>query len=52
MSAQTIYDLRSHGRGQHGFRIGRQLNFRASDVDVWLRRLEEDDVRRPVGGGR
>ena len=47
VSAQTIYGLRSHGRGPHGFRIGRQLKSRASEVDAWLRRLEEDDVRRP-----
>ena len=52
VTAQTIYDLRSQGRGPRGFRIGRQLKFRASEVDAWWRRLEEDDVRRPVGGGR
>ena len=52
VTAQTIYDLRSRGRGPHGFRIGRQLKFRASEVDAWLRRLEEADVRRAGGGGR
>lgn len=52
VTAQTIYDLRRQGRGPHGFRIGRQLKFRASEVDAWLRRLEEADVRRPGGGGR
>ncbi len=51
VTAQTIYDLRSQGRGPRGFRIGRQLKFRASEVDAWLRRLEEVDAR-PSGGGR
>jgi excisionase family DNA binding protein len=49
---QTIYDLRHHGRGPHGFRIGRELKFRASEIEAWLRRLEEDDERRSqVGRG-
>ena len=52
VTAQTIYDLRSQGRGPHGFRIGRQLKFRASEVDAWLRRLEEGDARHPGGGGQ
>ena len=52
VTAQTIYDLRSHGRGPHGFRIGRQLKFRASEVDAWLRRLEEGDARHPGRGGQ
>jgi predicted DNA-binding transcriptional regulator AlpA len=29
VSAQTIYDLRSQGRGPRGFRVGRELRFRA-----------------------
>lgn len=28
VSAQTIYDLRSQGRGPRGFRVGRELRFR------------------------
>ena len=43
---QTIYDLRHHGRGPYGFRIGRKLKFRASEVEAWLRRPEEDHERR------
>lgn len=27
VSAQTIYDLRSQGRGPRGFRVGRELRF-------------------------
>lgn len=52
VTAQTMYDLRSQGRGPHGFRLGRQLKFRASEVDAWLGRLEEADARRPGRGGR
>ena len=47
---QTIYDLRPHGRGPHGFRIGRELKIRTSEVDAWLRRLENDDERRTRAG--
>lgn len=48
VSAQTIYDLRSEGRGPVGFRVGRFLRFRASEVDDWLARLErEDQARHP-----
>jgi len=42
VSVQTIYDLRSQGRGPRGFRVGRELRFRVSEVDSWL---------RPDGGG-
>lgn len=51
VSVQTLYDLRSQGRGPHGFRVGRQLRFRVSEIDGWLARLEEADAERhPVGG--
>jgi len=46
VSAQTIYDLRSQGRGPRGFRVGRELRFRISEIDAWLRRLESEDDRR------
>jgi excisionase family DNA binding protein len=46
VSAQTIYDLRSQGRGPRGFRVGRELRFRISEVDAWLTRLESEDDRR------
>jgi predicted DNA-binding transcriptional regulator AlpA len=51
VSVQTIYDLRSQGRGPRGFRVGRELRFRASEIEVWLDRMEaDDDQRHPVGG--
>lgn len=46
VSAQTIYDLRSQGRGPRGFRVGRELRFRVSEIDAWLTRLEAEDDRR------
>jgi excisionase family DNA binding protein len=49
--AQTIYDLRSQGRGPRGFRVGRELRFRISEVEAWLERMEQDDERRHDPGG-
>lgn len=49
VSQQTLYDLRSQGRGPLGFRIGRELRFRASEVDAWLARLEQQDQARDHG---
>jgi predicted DNA-binding transcriptional regulator AlpA len=33
VSVQTMYDLRSQGRGPRGFRVGRELRFRISDLE-------------------
>ena len=53
VSAQTIYDLRSQGRGPRGFRVGRELRFRVSEIEAWLARMEQDDAQRhPAGGVR
>ncbi len=46
VTRQTLYDLRSQGRGPKGFRVGRQLRFRASEVEAWLANMEADDARR------
>lgn len=46
VSAQTIYDLRSQGRGPRGFRVGRELRFRVSEIEARLTRLEAEDDRR------
>ena len=43
---QTMYDLRSQGRGPRGFRVGRELRFRLTEVDAWLARLEAADAKR------
>jgi excisionase family DNA binding protein len=52
VSAQTIYDLRSQGRGPRGFRVGRELRFRISEIEAWLERMEQDDDQRHSVGGR
>ena len=46
VSVQTLYDLRSQGRGPTGFRVGRSLRFRRTEVEEWLSRLEAEDLRR------
>lgn len=46
VSVQTLYDLRCQGRGPRGFRVGRELRFRVSEVDAWLAQLEADDAER------
>ena len=52
VSPQTIYDLRSQGRGPRGFRVGRELRFRVSEIEAWLARMESDDEKRHSMGGR
>lgn len=52
VSSQTLYDLRSQGRGPTGFRVGKHLRFRRSEVTAWLARLEEEDLDRHPHGGR
>jgi excisionase family DNA binding protein len=46
VSVQTLYDLRSQGRGPRGFRVGRELRFRVSEIAAWLTQLEADDAER------
>ena len=50
VSVQALYDLRSQGRGPVGFRVGRCLRFRRSEVDAWLTRLEHEDAVRQGQG--
>ncbi|MFI5622782.1 helix-turn-helix transcriptional regulator [Nocardioides sp. NPDC051685] len=49
VNVQTLYDLRSQGRGPRGFRVGRQLRFRLAEVEEWLARLEHADAERHPG---
>src|SRR3954468_17927112 len=46
VSVQTLYDLRSQGRAPRGFRVGRELLFRVSEVAAWLAQMEADDAER------
>ena len=43
VSVQALYDLRNKGRGPRGFKVGRCLHFRVSEVDAWLRQQESED---------
>jgi excisionase family DNA binding protein len=52
VSVQTIYDLRSQGRGPRGFRVGRELRFRTIEIDAWLARMEDADAARHAHGPR
>lgn len=52
VSVQALYDLRSQGRGPTGFRVGRSLRFRRSEVEAWLTRLEAEDAQRHAAGAR
>lgn len=52
VTAQTIYDLRSQGRGPRGFRLGRELRFRKREIDAWLSRLESEDDQHHYLGRR
>lgn len=46
VTAQTLYDLRTKGRGPRGFRVGSRLMFRMVEIEDWLARMEADDGRR------
>ena len=46
VSVQTLYDLRSQGRGPRGFRVGRELRFRLCEIESWLERMERADEER------
>ena len=48
---QTIHDLRHSGRGPRGFRVGRELRYRLSEVRDWLSNLEEAAERRATHDG-
>jgi excisionase family DNA binding protein len=40
---QTIHDLRHSGRGPGGFRVGRELRYRLSEVQDWIAQLEHSN---------
>jgi excisionase family DNA binding protein len=50
VSVQTLYDLRCQGRGPRGFRVGRELRFRITEVESWLTQLESDDAQHRAEG--
>ena len=46
VSTQALCGLRSKGRGPRGFRVGRQLRFRMSEIEAWLARMMAADGER------
>ncbi len=53
VARQALYDLRSQGRGPRGFRVGRELRFRRSEIEAWLAQLEAEDTHcRDAGDPR
>ena len=52
VSTQALCGLRSKGRGPRGFRVGRQLRFRMSEIEAWLARMEAADGERHAPRGR
>jgi excisionase family DNA binding protein len=42
---QTIHDLRHGGHGPRGFRVGREIHYRVSEIQAWLTELERSDDR-------
>lgn len=42
----TLYAWRYRGEGPPGFRVGRHLRYRWSDVDLWIRGRREDPEHR------
>ena len=42
-SMSTLYSIRSAGKGPRGFRLGRALRFRLSDVDGWITEMAAND---------
>jgi excisionase family DNA binding protein len=48
----TLYHWRSVGQGPAGFRIGKQLRYRAADVTAWLEeRATSPSPRQDATGG-
>lgn len=40
---QTIHDLRHARRGPRGFRVGREMRYRLSEVQAWVEAMEVHD---------
>ena len=51
VSTPALYDLRSKGRGPTGFRVGRQLGFRQSEMKPGSRGSKARTTRRHQPGG-
>ena len=47
---RSIYNWRNRGTGPRGYRIGRHVRYRRSDVELWLE--EQADEPQKVVGSR
>lgn len=45
-SRESLYTMRSRGRGPRGYKVGRELRFKASDIAAWMERNAD-----PLPGG-
>jgi excisionase family DNA binding protein len=44
-SRDTLYGMRSRGRGPRGYKVGRELRFKSSEIDSWMeQRADPDEV--------
>jgi excisionase family DNA binding protein len=47
ISVRTLYNWRSQRKGPPGFRVGRHVRYRRSDVKVWLDAQAQEGRLRP-----
>ena len=45
----TLYTWRYRGRGPLGFRVGRHVRYRQSDVDGWIQQQMSGENSEPTG---
>jgi predicted DNA-binding transcriptional regulator AlpA len=50
VNVQALYDLRSQGRGPRGFRVGREIRFRLSEIEAWISGMEGADGKYQAEG--
>lgn len=48
---QTIHDLRHAHRGPRGFRVGREMRYRVSEVQHWVEAMESQDHAADLSDG-
>jgi len=48
VSVATVYDWRHRRSGPPGFRVGKHVRYRRSDVDSWI----DDQIHVTSGGSR
>jgi len=46
VSTATVYRWRYHGTGPVGYRVGRHVKFRLTDVEFWLADRRDEDIPR------